>query len=108
MLDVFEILKESTVEEIADFGQSMYAKSTDSVLSVTFSRGQHKGINTNDKITVVGIKNLELPSEGHVAEVTDAEKNGLVLLYAIGYFIKVWFGRSYRRNFNHNGRIMAI
>ncbi|MEI4334240.1 ATP-binding protein [Streptococcus suis] len=88
MLDVFEILKESTVEEIADFGQSMYAKSTDSVLSVAFSRGQHKGINTNDKITVVGIKNLELPSEGHVAEVTDAEKNGLVLLYAIGYFIK--------------------
>ncbi|MGT2712279.1 ATP-binding protein [Streptococcus oriscaviae] len=88
MLHVFELMAKSEIEEVCDLGELLFTKSTDSVLNVAFSRGENKGIDTTSKITVVGIKNLELPLESSKLEITDSERDGLVILYAIGYFCK--------------------
>lgn len=88
MLHVFEELAKHEKERIQHFGLALLGNAEDSTLSVVFSRGQHRGISTKDKITVLGIKNIELPSESSKIEMTDDEKNGLVILNAIGYFCK--------------------
>ncbi|TFU31862.1 conjugal transfer protein [Streptococcus acidominimus] len=88
MLHVFELLAESEIEEVSDMGVLLLEKSTNSVLNVAFSRGEHVGINLKSKITVLGIKNLTLPAEDSKLEITPSEREGLVILYAIGYFCK--------------------
>ncbi|MFC5632041.1 MULTISPECIES: ATP-binding protein [Streptococcus] len=88
MLDVFEELANSDKERIQHFGSALLGNAHDSTLSVVFSRGEHKGISMRDKVTVIGIKNVELPSESSQIEMTDSERNGLVVLNAIGYFCK--------------------
>lgn len=88
MIHVFEELANHDKERIQHFGNALLGNAEDSTLSVVFSRGQHRGISTRDKITVLGIKNVELPSESSKIEMTDDERSGLVILNAIGYFCK--------------------
>ncbi|WP_449453084.1 ATP-binding protein [Streptococcus suis] len=86
MLHVFELLAQSDIESVADMGSLFLTKSKDSVLNVAFSYGEKRGIDLSAKITVLGIKNLVLPSEGAKLDITPSEREGLVILYAIGYF----------------------
>ncbi|MBO4108652.1 ATP-binding protein [Streptococcus suis] len=86
MLHVFELLAQSDIESVADMGSLFLTKSKDSVLNVAFSYGEKRGIDLSAKITVLGIKNLVLPSEGSKLDITPSEREGLVILYAIGYF----------------------
>lgn len=88
MLHVFDELAKHEKDKIQHFGSALLGNAEDSTLSVVFSRGEHRGISTKDKITVLGIKNVELPSESSKIEMTDNEKNGLVVLNAVGYFCK--------------------
>lgn len=90
---VIDELVNSKVEDVQDMGRFLISTIVGSVLELSFSRGDVKGLSFDAKVTILEIEDLDLPKEKN--EVLDENKRlSVTLMFALGEFCAKFGSRN--------------
>ncbi|MFC3635109.1 ATP-binding protein [Enterococcus rivorum] len=90
---VIDELVNSKVEDVQDMGRFLISTIKGSVLELSFSRGDVKGLSFDAKVTILEIEDLDLPKEKN--EVLDENKRlSVTLMFALGEFCAKFGSRN--------------
>ena len=94
MIHVFEEMEKHDKEEVSTAGYYLRCISENSLLSLCFSDGSHKVLDTNNKITIVEITGLDMPKGTDKEEMTETQLRSLTVMYALTYFCAIFGERD--------------
>ncbi|WP_061100580.1 ATP-binding protein [Enterococcus faecalis] len=93
LMHVIDYLKDHSTPEIAEYGNFLSLTIQDSILRLGFSYGENKGLDFNEKVTILEIQDLKLPSKDQDAsDYTDVDRKALCLMVSLGRFCEM-FGK---------------
>lgn len=93
LLSVFEAMSKDKDKTVASVAKYFLKNGSRSTLSLVFSYGENKAISLDSRITILGVQGLTLPKD--TTSMSEAEKNSMAVMYALGYFCS-WFGKRDR------------
>ncbi|MGG3652589.1 ATP-binding protein [Bacillus pseudomycoides] len=86
-MHVIEKLQQHEEKAIKNAGDLLYELTQNSVLQLIFSYGQTKALNLNNKVNILQIEGLDLPSEDDDPRYyTDSERKSLCLMHPLAKF----------------------
>lgn len=93
MLTIVEQLEQHNDKEMQEIGRNIRLKLEKSSLNLVFSDGTTKGINIDEKLTLLEIEGLSLPEVGTIYEdMTESERNSVTVMIALAKFCE-YFGK---------------
>jgi hypothetical protein len=84
---VIEELRNHKDKTIKDIGEFLFEMIDGTILDLAFSDGQTKGLNYDERVTILEVANLSLPKE-HAEKISEHERNSVTLMFALGNFCK--------------------
>lgn len=98
MLHVIDILKHDKKPDISSLGELFEAKIKNTILSLGFSNGKTEGLNLDNRVNILEISGLRLPS-GRSDNVSDVERQSICLMLPLGKFCEM-FGAENKDEFS--------
>lgn len=96
-MTVIERMMENPEKDVRNAGQLLYQMIHNSVLQLVFSNGETNGLKIEEKMTVLGIKGLDLPDKKADAKYySNSEKNAVAIMMALSKFCNK-FGSADRK-----------
>ncbi|MFD2307551.1 ATP-binding protein [Enterococcus termitis] len=90
---VIDEFKQDKNENVRDMGRFLASTIKDSILELSFSRGEVVGLSFDKKVTILEIQDLDLPKEK--GEVLDENKRlSVTLMFALGMFCSKFGSRD--------------
>lgn len=84
---VIEELRKNDEKEIREAGEYLFEMIDGTILDLAFSDGSTKGLNYDDRVTILEVADLTLPKEKST-KISEHERNSIVLMFALGNFCK--------------------
>lgn len=84
---VIEELRKNDEKEIREAGEYLFEMIDGTILDLAFSDGSTKGLNYDDRVTILEVADLTLPKEKST-KISEHEWNSIVLMFALGNFCK--------------------
>lgn len=98
-MQVIEVLEAHEDEQVRLVGENMRLKVRNSSLQLLFSNGTTRSIRVDDKITVIEIEGLDLPSAGtNTKDQTESERNAVAVMIALAKFCEYFGMRDKSKN----------
>lgn len=93
LLHVVEGLRESKEKAVAEYGKFLFLAVDQTILRLGFSYGENKGLDFQEKTTILEISGLKLPKDDvSVDSYNDSDRRSLCLMISLGRFCEM-FGK---------------
>ena len=87
MTHIIEDIRRNKEKEIQQVGEYLFEMIDGTILDLAFSDGSTKGLNYDDRVTILEVADLSLPKEKNV-KISEHERNSVVLMFALRNFCK--------------------